>query len=118
MKKLVLGCAVIAVGAIVAWALTALRDEPMPYRSEQVSRGTIRASCTATGTVNPLKTVLVGTQVSGRIARLYADYNSRVTQGQLVAEIEPDMFEAQLEQARANLLSARATLARYTPNDA
>ncbi len=80
------------------------------YKTEQVSRGTIRSFCTATGTVNPLKTILVGTQVSGRIKALYVDYNSAVTQGQLVAEIDPETFEAQLEQARANLLSARANL--------
>ena len=116
MKKLVLTCVGIAGVAGVVWLLALVRDDPPRYRCEEVSRGTIRATCTATGTVNPLKTVLVGTQVSGRIARLYADYNSRVTKGQLVAEIEPDMFEAQLEQARANLLSARATVAQAEAN--
>jgi len=70
----------------------------------------IQSTCTATGTVNPLTTVLVGTQVSGRIKELYADYNSPVKKGQLIAEIDPATFEAQLEQARANLLSAKASL--------
>ncbi len=80
------------------------------YETAQVTRGDIRAFCTATGTVNPLTTVLVGTQVSGRIKALYADFNSPVTEGQLIAEIDPATFIAQLEQARANLLSARANL--------
>jgi len=80
------------------------------YRTEKLSRGTITATCTANGTLNPLKTVLVGTQVSGRIKELYADFNSAVRRGELIAEIDPATFEAQLEQARANLLSAKASL--------
>lgn len=82
----------------------------LKYKTEKISRGDIKAVCTATGTVNPLKTVLVGTQVSGRIKELYADYNSPVKKGQLIAEIDPAIFDAQLEQARANLFSARANL--------
>ncbi len=80
------------------------------FKTEKISRGDVSFSCTATGTVNPLTTVLVGTQVSGRIKNLYVDYNSPVTSGQLIAEIDPATFEAQLEQARANLLSALASL--------
>jgi len=82
------------------------------FTTEKISRGDISFSCTATGTVNPLTTVLVGTQVSGRIKNLYVDYNSPVTSGQLIAEIDPATFEAQLEQARANLLSAQASLTK------
>jgi len=80
------------------------------YLTEQVERRDITAICTATGTINPVKTVEVGTQVSGRVKALYADYNSLVKKGQLIAEIDPAAFEAQLEQARANLLAARAGL--------
>lgn len=82
------------------------------YTTETVTRGDIDVYCTATGTVNPLTTVLVGTQVSGRIKSILVDYNSRVTTGQLIAEIDPAPFEAQLEQARANLLSAEASFAK------
>jgi HlyD family secretion protein len=80
------------------------------YLTAKVERRDIMAVCTATGTINPVTTVEVGTQVSGRIKALYADYNSPVTSGQLIAEIDPAAFEAQVEQARANLLAASASL--------
>jgi HlyD family secretion protein len=79
------------------------------YRTEQVSKGDIQQSVTATGTVNAVTTVLVGTQVSGTIKSLYADFNSRVTKGQLIALIDPEMLEAQLAQAKANVEKADAT---------
>ncbi len=78
------------------------------YRTEAVSRGDVRASVTATGTVNAVTTVLVGTQVSGTIKNLYVDFNSPVKKGQLLAQIDPATFEAQVQQARANLLLAKA----------
>ena len=65
---------------------------------------------TASGNVNAVTTVLVGTQVSGTIKTIYADFNSPVKNGQLIAQIDPAIFEAQVEQARANLLSAKANL--------
>ena len=71
------------------------------YRVAPVERGNIEETVTATGTVNPVTTVLVGTQVSGTIKALYADYNSRVRKGQVVAQLEPSLFETQVEQARA-----------------
>jgi len=80
------------------------------YITAPVERRDIISICTATGTINPVTTVEVGTQVSGRIAALHADFNSPVTRGQLIAEIDPAAFEAQLAQARANLLAAQAAL--------
>jgi RND family efflux transporter, MFP subunit len=68
------------------------------------------SSVTATGTVNAVTTVLVGTQVSGTIKTLYVDYNSPVKDGQLIAQIDPATFEAQVGQAKANLCSAKANL--------
>lgn len=82
------------------------------FKTENLSKGDIRSACIATGTVNPITTVLVGTQVSGRVKELYADFNSPVKQGQLIALIDPAPFESQLEQARATLLSAQAGLAQ------
>ncbi len=79
------------------------------YRTEPVSRGDIRQTVTATGTVNAVTTVLVGTQVSGTIKNLYVDFNSRVKKGQLIALIDPEMLEAQAAQARANVGKAEAT---------
>jgi HlyD family secretion protein len=68
------------------------------------------AKVTATGTLSAIVTVQVGSQVSGRIAALHADFNSTVTKGQLVAKIDPQLFEAQVAQARANLVAAQGNL--------
>ena len=78
------------------------------FRFAKVERGDIAFVVTATGTINPVITVLVGSQVSGTIKALYADYNSRVKQGQVIAQIDPAIFEAQVEQGRANVLNAQA----------
>ena len=79
------------------------------YRLVRVERGEIRSTVTATGTINPVITVLVGSQVSGTIKALYANFNSRVKEGQVIAQIDPAIFEAQVEQARANVLKAQAS---------
>ncbi len=78
------------------------------YKTAKIERGPLRSSVTATGTVNPVVSVMVGTQVSGRISALHADFNSLVKRGDLLAEIDPTSFEAQLEQARASLAVAAA----------
>lgn len=80
------------------------------YRTEPVTRGDIVAAVSSTGTLNPVTKVMVGTQVSGIIRDIYADYNSRVTKGQVIALIDPESFQAQVEQSRANLSAARADL--------
>ena len=77
------------------------------YKTEKVDRGNVTQTVTATGTVSALTTVQVGSQVSGVIARLYADFNSRVKSGQLLAELDPTPFEAQVEQRRADLTRAQ-----------
>jgi len=78
------------------------------FRTIKVERGEISSIVTATGTINPVITVLVGSQVSGTIKALYADFNSQVKEGQVIAQIDPAIFEAQVEQGRANVLSAQA----------
>lgn len=85
---------------------------PSPYRTVAVDRGPIVARVTATGTLSAIVTVQVGSQVSGRIQRLYVDYNTVVTKGQLIAKIDPQLFEAAVEQARANFMAAEGNLAR------
>lgn len=80
------------------------------FKTARVAKGNMRAMVTATGTLNAVTTVLVGTQVSGTIKQIHADFNSRVKKGQLIAEIDPAQFEAQVEQARANLLAAKANV--------
>ena len=93
---------------LLAVYFLAARKPAVLYQTVKIKKGKIVSLCRATGTVNPLTTVLVGTQVSGRIKAIYVDYNSEVKEGDLIAEIDPATFEAQLEQARANLISARA----------
>lgn len=80
------------------------------FKTEKAASGEIVSTVTATGTVNAVTTVLVGTQVSGTIKNIYVDFNSSVKKGQVIAQIDPATFEAQVEQAKANLLSARASL--------
>jgi len=80
------------------------------YRFERVERGPLVAAVAATGNLNAVTTVQVGTQVSGQIKELYADFNSVVRQGQVVARIDPATFEAKVRQARADVDSARATV--------
>jgi HlyD family secretion protein len=80
------------------------------YRTDPVTRGDVQQTVTATGTVNAVTNVLVGTQVSGTIKKLYVDFNSRVKKGQIIAQIDPSTFESQVQQAQANLLSAEAGL--------
>lgn len=78
--------------------------------SEKPQTGYISKSVTATGTIEPVDTVAVGSQVSGTIARIYTDFNARVIKGQLLAEMDKSLFEAQVNQYKANLELAKATL--------
>jgi HlyD family secretion protein len=77
------------------------------YRTEKVTRGTVTMTVTATGTVSAVTTVQVGSQVSGVIAQLYADFNSQVKKGQLLAELDPTPFQQQVEQRRADVTRAQ-----------
>lgn len=110
MKKI--GIAILLITALGIAAFFTLKNEEdaLKFRAEKVIRGDIEAAVTATGTLNAVTTVLVGTQVSGTIRNIHADFNSPVKKGELIAEIDPATFEAQAEQARANLLTARANL--------
>ena len=87
-------------------------DGPIEYLTAPVDRGTIEQTITATGTVNPVKTVQVGTYVSGVIQAISCDYNTPVKAGQLCAKIDPRPFQVVVDQSNANLSSARAQLAR------
>ena len=73
-----------------------------------VTRGDIVDTVGATGTLQAVTTVQVGTQVSGTIQELYADFNSLVKKGQVLARLDPSLFQTQIEQARANLIRAQA----------
>ena len=85
---------------------------PVHYKTALVDRGPITAIVTATGTVNPVVSVQVGSQVSGKITQLMADFNSVVTKGQVLATIDPQPFQARVSQARASLKSGHGNLAK------
>lgn len=99
---------VIAVGIFAAFQFKG-SDQPQ-YFTAKADRGDIHDVVEATGTINAVTTVQVGSQVSGTIYKLFADYNSRVKQGQVVAEIDPALFKGALVQAQANLANAKANL--------
>ena len=86
------------------------RKPPVRYKSAPVQRGSIVSAVTATGSINPVTTVQVGSQVSGMIESLHADFNSSVTKGQVVARIDPFPYRAKRDQASANLANAKAVL--------
>ncbi|MCR4881426.1 MAG: efflux RND transporter periplasmic adaptor subunit [bacterium] len=78
------------------------------YQSAQIQKRSIVQTVDASGTVNPVKTVNIGSQVSGQIKEIYVDYNSVVKKGQLLAEIDPSLFQAQVDKAQGDLWSAQA----------
>ncbi len=82
------------------------------YITVPVEKGTLKAEINSTGTIKPRVEVQVGSQVSGTIRKLYADFESVVKEGQLIALIDPDTYKAKVGQANANLLSAKANLAK------
>ena len=85
---------------------------PTTYKTQPLTRGRVTTSVTASGTLAPRKTVQVGSQVSGRVVELLADYNSQVKQGDVIARIDPSLLRSDQTRARANLRSARASLTR------
>ncbi len=96
---------------IVCLALWAFRGRPaVEYYTAKVDRGDVVQIVSATGTINAVTTVQVGSQVSGNIQKMYVDFNSRVKQSQLIAEIDPAIFRAQLQQAEADLANANANV--------
>jgi len=110
MKKIIAVIAVVAVLAVAGFFWLSNKGNDVKFWTEKVVRGDITSTVTASGTVNAVTTVLVGTQVSGTIKEIFVDFNSAVKKNQVIARIDPATFEAQVEQARAGLLLARANL--------
>src|ERR1700756_3803811 len=103
----------IAIGGLllIAFVIRHLRDNgAATYQTATVTRGPITQAVTATGTLNPVVNVQVGSQVSGNISKLFVDYNSQVKAGQVVAQIDPVLFQATVTQAEGDLASAQAAL--------
>src|SRR5690606_17057876 len=101
---------VVASGAGAWYAARAGADDTPLYRLGTLTLGDVESTVTSTGTLQALQTVAIGTQVSGQVIALYADYNDRVKQGQLLARIDPTIQEQQVRNAEANLQRVRAAL--------
>lgn len=107
---------IILIGALTLLFLTGLSiffltsSKKSEFKTVKVQRGQIIQRVTATGNVNPVTTIIVGTRVSGTIVALYADYNSQVKKGQLIAQIDPTPFENELKQSEAEVLNSKAAL--------
>jgi HlyD family secretion protein len=99
---------VLAAGASGAWFYAQSRGSTPRFRSAKVERGPLTATVSATGTLNAVVTVQVGSQVSGQIKELFADFNSQVKRSQLVARIDPEKFQAAVSQAKAQVDAAKA----------
>lgn len=106
------------VATAVAGAAWKALDRPAPpsYTAVKVSRGNIANTISATGKVQAVTTVQVGTQVSGTVSELYADFNDHVRAGQVIARLDPSEMEAQLQQTKASLASAQARVAAARSN--
>ena len=104
----------VVAGAFAAFRITKKTDPE--YFTAKVEKGDIRQVIEATGTINPVTSVQVGSQVSGMISKLYVDFNSKVTKGQVIAEIDPKLFQGAVLQAQADLQNAQALLAATKAN--
>jgi len=107
---IVVAMIVLAAGASGAWFYTQSRGSTPRFRAAKVERGPLTATVSATGTLNAVVTVQVGSQVSGQIKELFADFNSQVKRNQLVARIDPEKFQAAVSQAKAQVDAAKATV--------
>ena len=116
-KKLWMAVGAVAVIAIVVWALSGgKKEEEVTFESAKVERQNIHTTITATGTIEPVTSVTVGTQVSGIVSKLYVDYNSVVKKGQVIAELDRTNLTSELNRAKAELTSAQSTLSYETAN--
>jgi HlyD family secretion protein len=114
MRRAIWIISMAAVGLLIAGYVffAGERKPPIRYRTVPVERGTVVSVVTATGTINPVTTVQVGSQVSGMIESLHADFNSAVKTGDVVARIDPTPYRARRDQAAANLANAKAAVVK------
>jgi HlyD family secretion protein len=110
MKKYLFVLAAVILIAGISGYFFYKRTPDINYKTAPIERGTIVSTVAATGNLSAVTTVQVGTQVSGTIQKLYVDFNSRVKKGQAIAEIDPSLFNASVEQSQGNYLSAEANL--------
>ena len=109
-KQLMLGGAGVAVLGVAAFYFFGNQTSAAQYMTAKVERGGLRNTVTATGVLQAVTTVQVGSQASGTLSALYVDFNSVVKKGQVIAQLDPAVAKAQVDQSRANLEQARASL--------
>ncbi|MBI2470270.1 MAG: efflux RND transporter periplasmic adaptor subunit [Planctomycetes bacterium] len=116
MKKYIIIGIPCLIAIIVASIYSFGSKNTIQYKTAKIDKGSISKYVTATGTINPVRTVLIGSQVTGLISKLYADFNSVVKVGQVVAQIDPVPFEHQIKKAEAALATAIASLEKAKVN--
>lgn len=117
ISKIWIAVIVIVVIAVAAWALSGgNKEEEINFKEEAVKTETLQNSVTATGTIEAVTSVTVGTQVSGIVNKLYVDYNSQVKKGQVIAELDKTNLLSELNTAKANLASATSNLSYQAAN--
>lgn len=112
MKKFLIALVVLISIAAIVFFIINNGHKPPRFKTVPITKGNIIQTVTASGTVNPVVNISIGTQTSGTIQTLYADYNSPVKKGQLLAQIDPSLAQTQVEQSKANWISAKANLAK------
>ncbi len=117
-KRKILIILLLVIGVVIFAAFVLRSKAPVQYYTAKVENGEIKQVVEATGTINAVITVQVGSQVSGAISKLYVDFNSRVKKGQSIAQIDPALFEGALSQAKADLANAKANLSVAVANTA
>ena len=116
-SKVWIAMIVVVILAIVAWLLSGGKEkEDINFKQEKVATHTLQNSITATGTIEAVTSVTVGTQVSGIVNKLYVDYNSVVKKGQVIAELDKTNLTSELNTAKANLASAESNLSYQSAN--
>lgn len=111
ISKIWIAVVVIVIVAVAAWAMSGgKKEEDINFKEEKVALKTLQNSVTATGTIEAVTSVTVGTQVSGIVNKLYVDYNSQVKKGQVIAELDKTNLLSELNTSKANLASAQSSL--------
>lgn len=105
-NKIIIISAIVIILGIISIAIAKIERGPK-YLTSKIEKKEIIQTVEASGTINPVKTVSIGSQVSGMIKEIYVDFNSKVKKGQLLAEIDPSLFQAQVDKARGDLNAAR-----------
>lgn len=117
ISKIWLAAGAIIVIAIIAWLISGgKKEKQVSFSLEKAAPANIQIGVTATGTIEPVTSVTVGTQVSGIVSRIYVDYNSVVKKGQVIAELDKTNLTSELNTAKANLASAQSSLNYETDN--